>query len=262
MGKDERADQREFDHLWLQVAQGRIHARVSQPSVDPQAPPVVMVHGLGLSGRYMLPTARAMARENRIYLPDFPGFGDSDKPRSVLDISDLSDSLANWIREAGLSPAVLVANSFGCQVAIDVAARHESVVRGLVLQGPTTPPEERKWRTQYRRWRQNGPYNRPGLSEVAWDDYRKAGYHRVIRSFQLSLRDRPEDKLACITKPALVVRGEFDPICREAWADRVAKGLPQGHLTILPHVAHTLVWDAPAELAALSADFIRWTVLR
>jgi 2-hydroxy-6-oxonona-2,4-dienedioate hydrolase len=260
---DEQEDPRElaFDHFWRWVGGVRTHARVSRVRPVHKAPPVVMVHGLGLSGRYMLPVAHAMAHDYRIFLPDFPGFGDSDEPSETLDTGGLADSLAAWLEEARLEPAVLLGNSFGCQVAIDVAARFPDLIQALVLQGPTTPPDERHWWVQFRRWRQNTPYNRPGLSQVAGEDYRKAGYRRIIHTFQFSLRDRPEDKLAHIDKPALIVRGEFDPICREEWATEVAQALPQGHLVILPHVAHTLVWDAPAELGSLAADFIRQTAL-
>jgi pimeloyl-ACP methyl ester carboxylesterase len=44
--------------------------------------PVVPVHGLGLSGRYMLPTAERLAPYFPVYLPDLPGFGDSSPMRS------------------------------------------------------------------------------------------------------------------------------------------------------------------------------------
>jgi len=41
------------------VAGVRLHARVSVDLVPP-GPPVVLVHGLGVSGRYMIPTARLL----------------------------------------------------------------------------------------------------------------------------------------------------------------------------------------------------------
>lgn len=247
---------RDFDAGSRQVDALRLHARASR-GAPPGETPAVLVHGLGLSGRYMLPTARAMADRFRVFVPDMPGFGDSEKPRETLSITGLADAVAGWMRASGLAPALLLANSFGCQVLIEVALRHPDLVRALVLQGPTTPPEERTWRAQYRAWRRNAPFNRPGMSEIAWSDYRKAGYHRVLGTFRQSLRDRPEDKLAAIAAPALVVRGEFDPICHGGWAARVAQGLPRGHLAELPHVAHTLVWDSPAELGALAVDFAR-----
>jgi pimeloyl-ACP methyl ester carboxylesterase len=44
-------------------------------SVD--GPAVVLVHGLGLSGRYMLPVAEPLAPRYPVYMPDLPGFSAS-----------------------------------------------------------------------------------------------------------------------------------------------------------------------------------------
>lgn len=245
-----------FSHLQTIVGGRRMHARLIGPAAGGGLANVVMVHGLGLSGRYMEPVSLAMRHACRVWLPDLPGFGDSDKPREALDVPKLSDALTGWIEAAAVESPVLIANSFGCQIAIDAAARNPNVPRALVLQGPTTPPEERKWSSQFRAWRRNGPFNRPGMDRVSWEDYRKAGYPRIVKTFRAGLRDRPEDKLDRIGAPALVVRGEFDPICSPEWADRIAKGLPQGRMLEIPHVAHTLVWDAPGELAVVAVQFI------
>lgn len=59
-----------------------------------QSPAVALVHGLGLSGRYMLPTARHLAPHFPVYVPDLPGFGDSSKPAKALDVPALADALA------------------------------------------------------------------------------------------------------------------------------------------------------------------------
>ena len=68
--------------------------RLSADGVSAGGPPVVLVHGLGLSGRYMLPVADRLAPRYPVYLPDLPGFGDSAKPARALDVSGLADALA------------------------------------------------------------------------------------------------------------------------------------------------------------------------
>jgi len=89
-----------------------IHARVGgPPATPPHCPPVVMVHGLGLSGRYMMPTAELLALRYRVRVPDLPGFGDSGKPRRVLDVAGLAAGLAAWMDAAGTGPSVLIRNS-------------------------------------------------------------------------------------------------------------------------------------------------------
>ena len=230
--------------------------RRSLDGADADDPPVVLVHGLGLSGRYMLPVAERLAPRYPVYLPDLPGFGDSAKPARALDVRGLADALAEWIRAVGLPPVALLGNSFGCQIIADLAARHPDLVERAVLQGPTTPPRDRSWFWQFVRWRQNQPYNPKSLPPITWDDYRKCGARRLLWTFHYQLQDRIEAKLPRIRQPVLVVRGQHDPICRHAWAAEVTSLLPEGRYIEIPGVAHTLVYTSPEELAGVIRPFL------
>jgi 2-hydroxy-6-oxonona-2,4-dienedioate hydrolase len=231
------------------------YGEMEQPATAGRLP-VVLVHGLGLSGRYMLPTAQHLAPHFPTYLPELPGFGDSARPETVLDVPGLADALAAWLRAVGLAQAALLGNSFGCQVIADLAARYPQLVERAVLQGPTTPPKERSWFWQLVRWRQNQPYNPDSLSPITWGDYRKCGYRRLIRVFRYQLQDRIETKLPRILAPVLVVRGQHDPICGPSWAAEVGRLLPDGRHVEIPEVAHTLVYTAPEPLAGVIRPFL------
>jgi pimeloyl-ACP methyl ester carboxylesterase len=251
-----RPEEALFDRQRLDVGGVAMHARVSRLAVPPNAPEVVFVHGLGLSGRYMLPTAARLARSYRVSLPDLPGFGDSDHPEGVLDVAGLADALAGWMRAAGIGRAALFGNSHGCQIIADLAARFPERVERAVMQGPTTPPDERSWLRQFVRWRQHQPYNPRSVRPYTQGDYSKAGAYRVLRTFQYALDDPIEAKLPRIAAPVLVVRGGRDPICRPDWAERVARLLPRGRLVVIPGVAHTLVDTSPLELERVCRPFL------
>ena len=47
-------------------------------------PHFVLVHGLGMSCRYMLPMAELLAASGTVHVPDLPGFGRSGKPAHPL----------------------------------------------------------------------------------------------------------------------------------------------------------------------------------
>lgn len=242
-----------FASRWVEVDGLPVHARIG--SDRPSAfPAVVLVHGLGLSSTYLLPTARELIDDFAVYAPDLPGFGRSGRPRRTLDVPQLGDALAAWIEAFGLERAALLGNSFGCQIIVECMARHPERVTRAVLQGPTTPPEERSWLWQFIRWRQN--HNRRPMQAVAWRDYRACGFGRVLRTFQYSIRHRPEECLPAIRAPVLVVRGADDPICRPEWAEQIVRRLPQGRLVVIPGVQHTLVWDEPRKLAETCRPFL------
>ena len=233
-----------------------MHAKVSAARASARQPPIVLVHGLGLSHAYMMPLAEVLAGELKVFVPDLPGFGQSMHPRHLPDLAQLADWLHAWIGASGLKRVFLLGNSQGCQVIAHMAARHPGPLAGCILQGPTSPPEERTWLRQAIRWRQNNRYNPPELDPPTWHAYRQAGILRVLRTFRLGLRDALETVVPHIAAPTLVVRGQHDPICRAQWAQTLVERLPDGRLVVIPDVAHTLVFTAPEQLAAVTLQFI------
>jgi 2-hydroxy-6-oxonona-2,4-dienedioate hydrolase len=238
------------------VAGTALHVRTSDVA-GPGAPSVVLVHGVGVSSRYMVPAGESLAGRARVFAPDLPGFGSSPKPRGVLNLPQLAGALVRWLDAASLRRVVLAANSFGCQVAVETAARWPSRISGLVLQGPTVDAEARTWPRQVGRWLANGPFEPPSLSTVIARDYLDCGTHRLVATFSIALRDRIEDKLPRIHVPALVVRGERDRIVSQGWAERVAGSLPRGRLAIIRGAAHTANFSHPTEFANLMMRFAR-----
>ena len=55
------------------------------------------LHGFGLSGRYLLPTAERLAGEFHTLVPDLPGFGRSGRPREPLDVTELAHAAAAFL---------------------------------------------------------------------------------------------------------------------------------------------------------------------
>ena len=77
-----RRDQRQHDPARLEIA--RVRTPLGDIAVaragDPDAQPVVMLHGLGGTKGSFLPTVAALADAYRTLSIDLPGFGDSVKP--------------------------------------------------------------------------------------------------------------------------------------------------------------------------------------
>jgi 2-hydroxy-6-oxonona-2,4-dienedioate hydrolase len=217
---------------------------------------VVLVHGLVVSSRYMIPTAQRLAAHYRVYAPDLPGFGRSEKPPHALDVSGLSDALAAWMETVGLSRAALVGNSMGCQIIADLAARHPERVERAVLQGPTMDPRARTVLRQVGRFLLDAPREAPSLLPIELLDYLSAGTRRAWRTFAYALEDPIEEKLSKVRVPTLVVRGSRDPIVPQRWAEEAARLLPMGRLVVIPDAAHTLNYDHSIDLARTVRGFL------
>jgi pimeloyl-ACP methyl ester carboxylesterase len=237
-----------------------MHARASTHLLSSEAPTIVFVHGIGVSGRYLLPTAGRLITTCRVYVPDLPGFGLSGKPRDILDVPALADALAAWMRVMRLQTATLLGNSFGCQIIAELGVRHPALMTRAVLQGPTMDPKARTVTRQLLRWILNSPLEPvpawTSLGSVVRQDYRDAGVSRVIATFRHALHDRIEDKLPRLAVPTLIVRGSRDPIVPQRWAEDAARLLPRGRLVVVPDAAHTMTFTSPDALADVVRAFI------
>lgn len=220
-------------------------------------PIVILVHGLVISSRYMVPTAKQLMHYCHVEAPDLPGYGKSYKPSKVLSLPELADALAEWMTVKNIAQADLVGNSFGCQILAEFAVRYPQRIQRLVLQGPTVDPEGRTLIRQLYRLIINSRREHPDLGRITRADYRAAGARRAWATIQLALRDRIEDKLPRVKIPVLVVRGEKDPMVPQRWAERVAALLPHGALCIIPDAAHTLNYSAPDQFVAAIRPFLQ-----
>jgi pimeloyl-ACP methyl ester carboxylesterase len=240
--------------LRMRVGRYDMHTRVS--SRPGGGPVYVLVHGVGVSGRYMMPTARVLARDHSVYVPDLPGFGKSCRPPHALDIGELADALAGWAEALGLPRAVYLANSLGCQVVLDFAARHPRHVECAVLVGPTGDPEAQTLVQMVGRGILDLVGERLSLLPILVTDYLSAGPLRCVRTLQHALTDPLPSKLPAVRPPTLVLRGAFDPIAPRRWAERLASLLPRGRFAVLPHAPHAANYSTPEELVRVVRAFV------
>jgi len=241
---------------WDLVEGLRIHTLASIGPREPDSPIVVLVHGLVVSSRYLTPTAERLAPHCRVYAPDLPGFGRSTKPPQVLNLSQLADFLAAWMEIHGPGSAILMGNSFGCQIVAETALRHPGRIDRAVLVSPTVDPRGRSLLRQAVRWMINVTREPLSLAPILVRDYLDAGLRRTVLTFQHMMRDRIEEKLPRLDVPTLVVRGARDPIVPQQWAEEATRLLPRGRLVVIPGAAHTVNYDAPRELASVILRFL------
>lgn len=96
--------------------------------------PVVFVHGLGSSG-YMewRRNLEPAAVRHRVYAPDLPGYGRTDKPRARYTIPYFARFVRRYMDFLGIRRAALIGASLGGRIALEVALEEPRLVRKLVL---------------------------------------------------------------------------------------------------------------------------------
>jgi 2-hydroxy-6-oxonona-2,4-dienedioate hydrolase len=243
--------------VWSSIAGLKLHALVSLDG-DPsgQRPPLLFVHGLGVSSRYMIPTIRQFTSRYRVYAPDLPGFGFSQKPPRPMSVPQLSQVLHAWIQQWQLGKSIFICNSMGCQVAIDLAIHHPPLIDRLILSGPTMEPTAPSAFTQILRLLRDSVHEKPSLVFVAGVDYIRAGPLRVLETLRLAVADHVEDKLPRVMAICLLVRGSNDPVAPQTWVENMTAKLPSARMAVIENAGHAVNYSAAIEFAALVQTFI------
>jgi len=117
-----------WDHTWVDVDGVRTLVRLSLDGGD--ATPIVHIHGFGISGRYLMPTARLLTDRAMNVVPDLPGYGISAKPQRPLSIPRLADAMVSIMDAVGVGKVVLVGNSMGCPISVELADRYTDRIEG------------------------------------------------------------------------------------------------------------------------------------
>jgi pimeloyl-ACP methyl ester carboxylesterase len=243
-----------FRSRHIEVLGHRLHVREAGAG-----DPVVLVHGLGVSGRYLEPLGELLARQRRVVIPDLPGWGQSERPPRALDIEAAADVLAELVRRETAEPTPFVANSLGCQVVVALGQWHPDLAGPLVLIGPTVDPLYRSWGRHAWRIAVDTLHEPVSLWPILLGDYARMGVPRVVATARAALDDRPETRLPTIASPVLVLRGEHDRITTADWGRRCASLAPRGRYELVPRSAHAAHFSDPRPVSRLVESFLAET---
>lgn len=258
---------------------------------EPDAPVVLLLHGLGATNASMLPLVLDLARDHRVIAPDFPGFGASDAPIWRYSAAELGRWLAEFLRVLEIDRADLVGNSLGGRVALEAALTAPQSVGRLVLLCPSPA---------FLRWRQFVPLVRllpptasvalpsmphraivagirtmfadPGRLDQAWYDAAADEHARVMadprhrRAFFAALRQiylEPAhgdfgfwQRLPLLAAPALFVWGDHDRLVPSRFARHVTEAVPHSESVVLEDCGHVPQFEHPQVTLRLIRDFL------
>ncbi|MBP3978416.1 alpha/beta fold hydrolase [Microbacterium sp. BLY] len=217
---------------------------------DSHAPTVVLVHGIGMSHRYLSRLHDVLAATTRVVSVDLPGFGGLPKPRFDVSIPQMAAGLAQAIASLDDDRVVLVGHSMGVQWAAETALRHPEYVRAVVPIGPVVDDEHRSLGAQARALALDTLGETPSINTVVFTDYLRCGVRWYLRQARHMLAYPLEGRIAALTMPVLVVRGSEDPIAGRAWCRRLRDAAAMSRLVEIPGHHHVAQQSAPRAVAS------------
>lgn len=103
---------------------------------------LVFLHGWGQNIEMMKVLAEPFKKEHRVILVDFPGFGLSPEPKSVMTVDDYTKLIEELLKKLKVKNPILIGHSFGGRVSVKYASRNN--VKKVILLSPALRGHDKK----------------------------------------------------------------------------------------------------------------------
>ena len=245
-----------LEEITTQLDGLRFFYRASAVPPPEGAPAIVHVHGFGISGTYMTPTAARLAPFFRTYVPDLPGFGRSQHPEHPLGIPALADAVARFMDHVKLDKATLLGNSLGCPITAAFAAQHGDRLERAVLVSPAGGPHNRPIAKGVAQLALAGLREPLGMAPIAVNDYLHYGLIQTWDLFRSMIAFPMAERFFGLDIPMLIVLGDRDPLVSERRLRFVVEQLPRATLISIDGAAHAINFSHPDQLANVVHAFM------
>jgi len=244
---------------------------------QPDAPAVLLLHGLILDGRMWDGQIEALRQSFRVVVPDFLNHGQSAPAPAGYNILKQADDLNKILDRLEVPDAILVGFSMGGMTAMQFASRSPMRVKALALLNTSAETEPTKAKARFSALALSArlfglqPWLRRRALEVmfgvtfrathpdvvAWWDQRLAGSDKraVQRAVQLVI-SRPRLRgLEALDLPTLVIASDEDIATPVHRGRHIADTIPNASFQLIPRCGHCSPVEQPELVSSLLLKF-------
>lgn len=261
-----------FESRKLPTRLGALHAYVSEGSGT--LPPIVVLHAMAATAT---PFAQLLVRlkphARRVIAIDMPGHGFSELPSATLTPRAIADAISEAIEHFGAEPKVLIGNSLGGAVALQLAIDAPQRVAALGLLSPAgariAPHEWERLIDTFKvdsraaalqllgRIHHRKPWYLPAFSADFLACLQRSAVQDVLRSANPDDSFTPHE-LRSLSMPVLLVWGQSERILPRSAFEYFRKHLPVHARIEEPHgFGHCPHLDDPDRVATGLLNFVR-----
>lgn len=234
--------------------------------------PLLMLHGWGANLGLMWPLAERLAPLGyRIYIPDLPGFGQSDQPPSAWSVHDYAAFVVAYLDHHAVDTAHLVGHSFGGRLGLVLGAEYPNRIMKTALIDSAGVRSRPSWKSRLRQF--SYKFIRSGLNSfrmsdlanrmAAWyaDRYSSPDYKAaqgIMRETFVKVVN--EDLLpyaARIKAPTLLLWGDLDDDTPLWQGTLLEKTIPDSGLVVFEGADHYSYLDRLSDTVRILDHFFK-----
>ena len=253
------------------------------------APPMVLIHGLGATKASFLTIVGGLARNYRVIAIDLPGFGASSKPLGRYDAPWFSGYVTGLLDELDIERSFLVGNSMGGRVSMEVAMRAPERVEAIACLCPAAAftyrpgllfakllrPElsllagrlpRKRMKEGMRTLFADGNTVDNDWYDAAIDEFidvwksprARIAFSKALRNIYL---DEPEgergfwNRLSFMQTPSLFIYGKRDTLITHRFGHKIRKHLPQATVKVWNDCGHVPQIEFPERTSRAISKF-------
>ncbi len=217
----------------------------SRTSCGPSGLVFVLVHGIGMSHRYLQRLHRALLAHGTVVSLDLPGFGGLRKPPHDVDVTQMAAGIGEVLDALRTGPAVLVGHSMGTQWIVELAVRRPELARSVVAIGPVTDNRRRTVGWQAAKLGLDTLGEPPGANALVFGDYLRCGPAWYLTQLRHMFAYPMESRVGRLRVPLLIMRGSRDPVARRDWCRGLRAASRDAVLVEIPGRVHNVQYSAP-----------------
>jgi pimeloyl-ACP methyl ester carboxylesterase len=231
--------------------------------------PVIFLHGAN-APEGPLPFMKELAKKYEVFVPDHPGFGQSDTPDWIDHVGDMAYFYLDVLKKLDLTGVHLIGNSLGGWIAAEMAVRSTERLKSLTLvaaagiyvEGVSRPdlflltPKE--------------------LADAIFADPEFAAKRAAppspeaealqaknkFMTAKLTWRPRSHNPdlakwLHRVDVPTLVVWGDSDKLIPPSYAEAFARLIPSARLALIPRCGHLPQVEKAADFVGRFTEFAK-----
>ena len=236
-------------------------------------PPLVLIHGLMMSGRMFSTVLPRFAQKHRVICPDLRGHGGSAELGPPYTIPQLAKDVVELLDRLGIDQFDLFGYSNGGIVAECIGATYGPRVRRLVLacayaynRGTLREKAEAAvvpWvirglgmqkfsRFMFSHAFEIGTESVTSLAEIMGSNDR----HLMLKALHEGTFFDARPLLSSIEAPTLIIAGAKDDAVPMHHANQLVSGINGARLEVVPEGKHTLIWTNPDDVVAITDGFL------
>jgi pimeloyl-ACP methyl ester carboxylesterase len=235
---------------------------------------LLLIHGFPMHSGVWGEFAERFKNSNLVVTPDLPGFGKSPILPAGFTISDVADSMLQFLSEQNIHNSVIIGHSLGGYVALSMIEKKPEIFSALGLFHSTAYPDSAEKKTSRDKAmafvEKNGAKafatnfitplfadpTHPAIEKVK--QIAAGSPADAVIGYTRAMRDRTDHikTLKSFKKPTLFLAGDKDPGIPLDTVHRQASECQYPEIHVLSGVAHMAMFERPEDSASKIKGFL------